>query len=84
VDEEEPTDQELGAIARSIIDSNRFMALGTADESGLASRSSRGGRKHRNCASGHRRTCGRRLAIVSTEPACPSISCSTPTTGGCR
>ena len=27
--------QELGAIARSIIDSNRYMTLGTADESGL-------------------------------------------------
>jgi uncharacterized protein YhbP (UPF0306 family) len=28
--------QELAAIARAIIDSNRYMTLGTADESGLA------------------------------------------------
>lgn len=28
------TDQDLGAIVRSIVDANRFMALGTADESG--------------------------------------------------
>ena len=27
--------QELGAMARAIIDSNRYMALGTADASGL-------------------------------------------------
>jgi nitroimidazol reductase NimA-like FMN-containing flavoprotein (pyridoxamine 5'-phosphate oxidase superfamily) len=27
--------QDLGAIARSIIDSNRYMTLGTADENGL-------------------------------------------------
>jgi nitroimidazol reductase NimA-like FMN-containing flavoprotein (pyridoxamine 5'-phosphate oxidase superfamily) len=29
-----PTPQELGAIARAIIDSNRYMTLGTADENG--------------------------------------------------
>ena len=29
------TEQELGAIARSIVDTNRFMTLATADESGL-------------------------------------------------
>ena len=29
-----PTHQELGAIGRQIIDSNRYMTLGTADESG--------------------------------------------------
>ncbi len=29
------TEQDLGAIARSIVDSNRFMTLATADESGL-------------------------------------------------
>jgi Pyridoxamine 5'-phosphate oxidase len=28
-------EQDLGALARSIIDSNRYMALGTADASGL-------------------------------------------------
>jgi len=27
--------EELGAIARRIIDSNRFMTLGTADEEGV-------------------------------------------------
>ena len=30
-----PTTQELGAIARTIIDSNNYMTLGTADENGL-------------------------------------------------
>lgn len=29
------TEQDLGAIARSIVDTNRFMTLATADESGL-------------------------------------------------
>ena len=29
------TEQNLGAIARSIVDTNRFMTLATADESGL-------------------------------------------------
>jgi nitroimidazol reductase NimA-like FMN-containing flavoprotein (pyridoxamine 5'-phosphate oxidase superfamily) len=29
------TEQELGAIARSIVDTHRFMTLATADESGL-------------------------------------------------
>ena len=29
------TEQDLGALARSIVDTNRFMTLATADESGL-------------------------------------------------
>lgn len=76
--------QDLGALAQSIIDSNRYMTLGTADASGLpwgapvwyASAEYREFLWVSSPGARHSR------ATACTAPPPPSTSCSTRTTGG--